>query len=357
MIRLLSTAYGAAAAWRRRWYARDPQRRRRLTRPVISIGSLRVGGSGKTPVVGHIARLLVEAGERPAVLTRGYARRIARDGVTVVSDGAAVRAGIDESGDEPLMLAQALPGVAVVVSPNRHLAGLVAERRLGATVHLLDDGFQHLALEREVDLLLASEEDLTDAPLPAGRLRERLEAAALADAALVTAGYETAAQRVARALRIATAFRVTRSIGAPHMIAGAKQSVVVPAGSRVFVVSGIARPERFTADIASAGWDIAGATTFRDHHRFDAADVRRIARDAKAAASAIILTTEKDAVRLSACELGDLPIASVPLVVGVEPADQFRAWLLERLARARVDLMPNDGSTTAVAEANGGHGH
>jgi tetraacyldisaccharide 4'-kinase len=252
-----------------------------------------------------------------------------------VSDGAAVRAAVDEAGDEPLMLANALPGVAVVVCPNRYLAGLVAERRLDATVHLLDDGFQHLPLERDVDLLLASEEDLTDAPLPSGLLREALGAAALADAALVTAGYDTAAQRVARSLRIATAFRVTRAIGAPHMIAGAKDSVVVPSGSRVFVVTGIARPERFTADVAAAGWEIAGTMAFRDHHRFSAADVRRIADGAQTARSAIVLTTEKDAVRLSACDLGDLPIASVPLVVGVEPAGEFRAWLLERVAEVR----------------------
>jgi tetraacyldisaccharide 4'-kinase len=334
MITLLSATYSAAAAWRRRWYARVPSRRHRLGRPVISVGSLRVGGSGKTPTVGYIARLLVGHGERPAVLTRGYARRVARDGVTVVSDGTAVRAPVAEAGDEPLMLAEALPGVVVVVSANRYEAGLLAEHRLGATVHLLDDGFQHLPLERDVDLLLASEDDLTDAPLPRGRLRESLAAAALADAALVTAGYDAAAQRIARALRVPTVFRVTRAIGAPRTVAG-RQSVVVPAGSRVFVVSGIARPDRFTADIVAAGWEIAGTLIFPDHHDFTAYDVRRITRAARSASCAIVLTTEKDAVRLAACDLGDLPIASVPLVVGLEPADRFRAWILERLAEVR----------------------
>jgi len=335
MISLLSAAYGAAAGWRRRQYARDPTRRRRLDRPVISVGSLRVGGSGKTPIVEHLARLLVESGERPAVLTRGYARRIAADGVTIVSDGRSIRASVHEAGDEPLMLAHALPGVRVLVSPNRYLAGRLAERRFDATVHLLDDGFQHLALERDVDLLLASEDDLTDRPMPAGRLRERLSAASGADAVLVTAGYEAAAQRVARALEVSTVFRVARAIGAPHMIGGARPSVVIPAGSRVFVVCGIAAPERFTADIAAAGWEIAGVRAYRDHYRFSDADVRRIAADAQAARSAIVLTTEKDAVRLAACELGDVPIAAVPLVVAVEPADAFRGWILSRLAEAR----------------------
>jgi len=331
LIDALSAVYGAAAAWRRRWYARDPSRRHRLLRPVVSVGNLRVGGSGKTPIVEYIARLLRDEGERPAVLTRGYARRLAPDGVTVVSDGSSVRATLDTAGDEPLMLAHALPGVAVLVGSNRYLSGCLAERVLGATVHILDDGFQHVELERDVDLLLVAEEDLTDRPLPAGRLRERVTTAATADAALVTAGYDVAAERIGRMMGLSRSFRVTRTIGAPHMITGARESVVVPPQSRVFVVTGIARPDRFVNDVVGAGWDVSGTLTFRDHHRFRASDVKRIAAAAKSAASAIVLTTEKDAVRLAACDLGDLPIASVPLIVGVEPADAFRRWLVEKL--------------------------
>jgi tetraacyldisaccharide 4'-kinase len=335
LIQTLSQAYGAAAAWRRAWYARDPSRRHRLDRPVVSVGNLRVGGSGKTPIVEYIARLLVEQGERPAVLTRGYGRRIARDGVTVVSDGTRVIAGLDQAGDEPLMLARALPGVAVLVGADRYLCGRLAERRLGATVHLLDDGFQHLELARDVDLLLVAEEDLQDRPMPAGRLREGLEAARAADAALITAGYDTAADRIGRAFGVAPVFRVTRAIGAPRQIAGARDSVVVPSNSRVFVVTGIARPDRFHADILSVGWDICGSIEYRDHHRFTARDVRRIAAEAKAAGAMIVLTTEKDAVRLAVCDLGSLLIASVPLIIGVEPADAFRRWLIERIASSR----------------------
>ena len=331
MIDVLGTAYGAAAAWRRRWYARDAARRHRLMRPVVSVGNLRVGGSGKTPIVEYIARLLHAQGERPAILTRGYARRVPLDGVTVVSDGSAVRATLDSAGDEPLMLAHALPGVIVLVGSNRYLSGCLAERTLGATVHILDDGFQHVELERNADLLLVAEEDLTDRPMPAGGLRERVSAAATADAALVTAGYDTAAERIGRMMAISTVFRVTRTIGAPHMITGTRESVVVPPQSRVFVVTGIARPDRFITDVVGAGWDVSGTMTFRDHHRFHASDVRRIGASARSAGSAIVLTTEKDAVRLAACELGDLPIASVPLIVGVEPAAAFSAWLRARL--------------------------
>lgn len=335
MIRQLSSVYGAVAAWRRVRYTRDSSLRRRLQRPVVSIGNLRVGGSGKTPVALYIARMLVAAGERPAVLTRGYARRVALAGVTVVSDREGVRASLATAGDEPLMLARALPGVPVLVGADRYLSGVLAERRLGATVHLLDDGFQHLELARDVDLLLASDEDLADRPLPGGRLRERLDAARAADAALVTAGYDSAAERIGRALGIATVFRVTRTIAAPRRVQEPRDPVVIPPGSRVFVVSGIARPDRFVADVAAAGWDIAGTLTFRDHYAFDRRSVGRIAAAARAAGSAIVLTTEKDAVRLAELPLDDLPIAAVPLVTAIEPEDRFREWLCERLRQAR----------------------
>ena len=149
--------------------------------------------------------------------------------------------------------------------------------------------------------------------------------------ALVTAGYDSAAERIGRAVGISPVFRVTRSIGAPRSLLGARDSVVVPAGSRVFVATGIARPDRFLADIASAGWDISGVIEFPDHHPFDARDVERIAAEARAKGSAIVLTTEKDAVRLTACDLKDLPIASVPLTIAVEPADRFERWLVDRI--------------------------
>jgi tetraacyldisaccharide 4'-kinase len=325
--------YGAAASWRRRWYARHPDWQRRLARPVISVGNLGVGGSGKTPLVEHIARLLVSAGERPSILTRGYGRRISGPGATVVSDGSRVLACVDESGDEPLMLARALEhtGVVVVVGADRYVSGLLAENRLGATVHILDDGFQHFSLARDVDLLATSEYDLADQPLPAGRLREALVGAAAADAALVDAGYLPAAERVGRALGITTVFRVTRTIEPPRMVKTG-ETVVVPANSRVFAVAGIARPERFFSDLTATGWDIVGSIAFRDHHRFTRRDMIRIEREARKAAAAIVLTTAKDAVRLVPDQLGDLPVALVPLTASIDPPAEFLAWLRGRLS-------------------------
>jgi tetraacyldisaccharide 4'-kinase len=331
LIPLLSSLYSTVAVWRRQWYASHPGHRARLARPVISVGNLSVGGSGKTPVVAYIARLLLEAGERPAILTRGYGRRRSGEGVTVVSDGTAIRAGVFSSGDEPLMLARALPGVSVIVSASRFRAGELAERELRATVHVLDDGFQHVQMERDADLLLISEEDLGDRPLPAGRLREPLTSGAAADAALVSAGYASAVERVARGVGIRTAFQVTRTLGAPRTIAPVPETVVVPTQSRVFAAAAIAQPDRFFSDVSTAGWHLVGSMGFRDHHYFTQRDITRLEKAARAAAAAIILTTEKDAVRFEVCDLGTLPFAAVPLLVGIEPADAFRDWLLARI--------------------------
>jgi tetraacyldisaccharide 4'-kinase len=326
----LRSVYGVAAAWRRRWYDGDPARRRQLRRPVISVGNLSVGGSGKTPIVAHLARLLLEHGERPSILSRGYRRDRPQDGVTVVSNGAAVLAGIGSAGDEPLMLARALPGVPVLVGASRYLSGRLAEERLGASVHLLDDGFQHLELRRDVDLLVIDERDLNDQLVPVGRLREPLTTAAQADAALVNSVDGSAAERIGRVLGLSTCFRVERSLGMPHRLDGAD----VPTTDRVLAAAGIARPERFFADLASAGWNVVGTIQFPDHHQFTKRDLKRLTAAARAA-DAIVMTTEKDAVRLAADDLGTLAVAAVPLTASIEPASVFATWLLGRLQAAR----------------------
>jgi tetraacyldisaccharide 4'-kinase len=334
ILKAASLLYGTAAVWRRHWYTRHPARRRQLLHPVISVGNLSVGGSGKTPIVAHLARLLADQGERPGILSRGYGRRNARDDVTIVSDGRTVLVDLDSSGDEPMMLARALPSVPVIVGPDRYRLGRAAEEQLGVTVHLLDDGFQHLKLERDVDLLTVDEDDLKDHPLPAGRLREPLAMAAQADAALVTAGYDEAATRIGRVLEVPIAFRVVRTCGVPRLIATG-ETVVVPSDDPIFAVAAIARPERFVADLTSAGWRVAGVMTFPDHHAFTAREVKRVLAAARAARAAIVMTTDKDAVRLANHDLSGAPVAAVPLIVNIEPAAEFADWLRNRLRAAR----------------------
>jgi tetraacyldisaccharide 4'-kinase len=325
---LLSGVYGRMTQARRDWYSRRSDRRRRLRHAVISVGNLASGGSGKTPVVAAIARMLRERGERPVILTRGYGRRERVEGVLVVSDGERVLEPVARSGDEPQLLARTLGGIPVLVSPDRYLAGSLAEHQFGATVSLLDDGFQHVQLERDIDLLLVSPEDLQDRVLPSGHLREPLGAARFADALLVTGADEEVTQ-VARELGHESAFRVSPRYAD---LKGPRRTEDRP--PRAIAFAGIARPERFFGALRTLGWDVTRELTYRDHHWFTARDLETIRRAARESDASAIITTEKDAVRLPAATL-DIPILVLPMTVEIEPAGVFESWLLERLARAR----------------------
>lgn len=323
--------YAAAARLRRRWYDARPERRRALRRPVISVGNLAVGGSGKTPLVALIARLLAEAGHRPVVLSRGYGRPHPDDGVTVVSDGRVIRADLGRAGDEPLMLARGLPGVPVLVSPDRYLAGVLAESAFDATVHVLDDGFQHFALARQVDLIVVDAEDVRQPrTLPGGRLREPIDAARHADAVLVSGGDPAA---LATELGVAAGFALVREAEAA-VEETPDGPVPLSAGARVLVVSGIARPERFEAEARAGGYDVAGVMAFRDHHLYDSRDVARIGAEATRHGAAAVLVTEKDLVRLLAWRPWPFRLAVRPMTVRVEPGPAFQQWLTDRVAAA-----------------------
>lgn len=346
---MLSELYARVAARRRRWYERHPDARRRLSRPVVSVGALAAGGRGKTPVAALVAGMLRDAGQRPAILSRGYGRRVRADGVVVVRDSDRVRAGVETAGDEPRMLAERLAGVPVLVGDDRYLAGRLAETRLGATVHVLDDGFQHLPLARDLDLLLVSPPDADGRTLPWGRLRERTDTARLADALIVDARDTTASAAVAARFGVARSFRLRRTLGEPRLVGNGPppegdvpaEPAAVGVEGRVLAVAGIAEPERFTHALGAAGFDVAGLLAFADHHRFTASDVRRIAERAASLGVRFVLTTEKDAVRLAPCcapfaaaPPGGVRIAAAPLHVAVEPADEFRTWLLDRVNAA-----------------------
>ena len=321
---VLSAIYGRVARLRRSWYEQRPHARRRLDRPVISVGNLVVGGSGKTPVVEVIARMLREMGERPAILSRGYARRRTEDGVVVVSDLERVLEPVERSGDEPLMLARALPGTPVLVSPDRYLAGRLAEQRFGCSVHILDDGFQHLQLARTIDVLLVSPADLDERVLPSGRLREGLDAARVADALIVTGTADEAA-RMSSALAVTTAFRVETTFGELRPLG--EGEAPAPAGSRVLAVAGIARPERFFRALRAQGWNVVAELAYSDHHWYTPRDLAEINNAAQQAHARIVVTTEKDAVRIGEQAWW----AALPMRVSIDPADEFRSWLHGRL--------------------------
>jgi tetraacyldisaccharide 4'-kinase len=328
---LLDSLYGQAMRVRRRHFERDPRRQRRLLKPVISVGNLSMGGTGKSPVVAAIAQWLIDAGERPAILSRGYGRRDPIDGVVVVSDGVRIQSAVDRSGDEPMMLARQVTRSIVCVSPDRHLAGVLAEQRLGGTVHILDDGFQHLELARDLDILVTSVGEISNGKvIPAGRLREPMDAAARAQVLVVSDATAGAAASEAWALGISQSCGMLRSLGEPIAVGDDKPKGLSLQGSSlqglsldapVFAVAGIAHPERFVTSLKDAGWNVVGSMSFRDHHRYSSSDIGAIAARVAASGATAVFTTDKDAVRFEA--LGELPFAlyRVPLTVAFDPAE------------------------------------
>ena len=323
---MLSSLYAAIARRRRERYAARPELRQRLRVPVISVGNLAVGGRGKTPIVATIARMLLDMGERPAILSRGYGRARSEAGVVIVRDAAGIRAGLDAAGDEPLMLARQLPGVCVLTCADRYRAGTVAEQQLGATVHVLDDGFQHLQLDRDIDLVIVGREDIAHpVTLPGGRLREPLDTLVAADAVLAEEGVMIDAAGLDLPL-----YRIRRETPADRGAAPADAG-----GRPVLAVAGIASPGRFFSDVRAAGWSVAGTMVFRDHHRFTAKDLERIVSSAREAGAATIVTTEKDYVRLLPFEPWPMPIVFAAIALRPEPFDRFREWIGDELAVTR----------------------
>lgn len=320
---MIATLYAAVARRRREWFAAHPNARRRLRHPVISIGNIAAGGRGKTPFTAFVARVLLEAGEFPAILSRGYARTDPADGAVMVRDREGIRADLARAGDEPLMLARQLPGTIVVTSRDRFVAGELAEQQLGATVHVLDDGFQHFRVDRDIDIVLVKASDLTASTFPSGRLREPADVLIAADAIVALDTFDSPQAHAA--------FFQGRRRTAPAVF----EDGAVRVGERALAIAGIADPEPFFEAVAAQGFEIAGTRRFRDHHPFSAADVARLHDEARAAKARAIITTEKDYVRLLPHRPFGLAVGYVPLTMDVEPPEAFRRWLLESLAAAR----------------------
>lgn len=321
--------YAAAARIRRRFYARHPQRQRRLARPVLSIGNIAAGGRGKTPLVARVAALLRDAGERPSILSRGYGRENPDAGIVVVRDPDGIRADLARAGDEPLMLAKQLDGVAVLASANRYVAGRLAEHHFGCTVHILDDGFQHLALHRDVDVVLVAQDDV-DRPLtfPRGRLREPIEALAAADA--IVALDDADVRPLGLACRI---FQARRRMEAPRIVDAAADEDA--AQGAAVALAGIAHPERFFEGLRAMGWPVARELAYRDHHPYTRADVAHILDVARQQGAGVVVTTEKDVVRLLPFRPLGVRLAVAPLTVAIDEEAAFMEWLAGRLHRAR----------------------
>lgn len=309
LLRPLNPLYGAATAARNLAYDRCILRAKTLPHPVVSIGNLSTGGTGKTPFVLALAKLLAAAGRQPVILSRGYGRS-SNATLRVDPNGTA-----EQFGDEPLLLARN-SSVPVYVGPDRHRAGLLATSELAlgpGAIFLLDDGFQHRQLARDVDIALVTAADVRDHLLPGGNLREPFSSLARAHILVLREEDAALAPKIRKRFRTASCSRplvwtIRRLLDLDH--------ISVPL-NRAVAFAGIAHPEEFFAALRNSGVTLAKTHAFPDHHAFTFRDVTTLLAAAKRANATALLTTEKDLVRLDAPArqslASALPLAAVPL--------------------------------------------
>ncbi|HEY6304394.1 MAG TPA: tetraacyldisaccharide 4'-kinase [Terriglobales bacterium] len=318
----LTALYSGATALRNTMFDRGVLSSRRLEKPVVSVGNLSVGGSGKTPFVIAIGGLLKARGIQFDVLSRGYGRKTR--GVRVVeTDGK-----VADFGDEPLLIARQL-GVPVIVGESRYEAGRVAERKFQPQLHILDDGFQHRSLARDFDIVLMGEDDFDDRLLPSGRLREPLSSLQRADAIVLPQGFSAYDVEIGNFARPGQpVWRMSRQISIP----------AAPIAPIVFC--GIARPQQFFAQVRATGVTPAAEVEFRDHHAYNRGDIERLLTMRGKLGADGFLTTQKDAVNLGALSLSPLRADLTPFAVAVlsltldHPTDIMDAILL-RIAKRK----------------------
>lgn len=301
----LSAAYWLAVSFRNLFFDLGAIRIHRVGVPVVSVGNITTGGTGKTPFVILLAGMLAGTGRKVAVVSRGYRRKKTSKGPLVVSDGTVVRCDVGESGDEPMLIARRLlkDGVLVLVGADR-VKTAEAAASLGAEIVILDDGFQHRRLHRDMDIVLLDAEKPLDNGLllPASRLRESPGSLWRADAVVLTRSENDAIpDRLKGRLRPGVPIYHSQHRHLPPVKMEEWRSgkkAAEPAGftGRALLFSGIARPDSFEASARQAGLDPGGHLIFPDHHRFVETDLRRI--ESAGDGYDALVTTEKDAVRL-----------------------------------------------------------
>jgi tetraacyldisaccharide 4'-kinase len=293
---------------RARCYERGWLPRRKLPVPVVSVGNLTLGGTGKTPVVILVTDWLLAQGRRVAILSRGY-RRTSPEPLLLVSDGERLLAGPCEAGDEPYLIAQRCPRAVVAVGADRYTLGRWVLDRFSVDCLVLDDGFQHLALFRDENLLLIDATDAQglDAVVPAGRLREPLGAMSRATAMLITRADDPAnVDRILERLRgigqpLPDVSHVTFTPeGLTSVTTGEWRDRDWCTGKAAILCSGIAHAGSFRPVAESMGLRVLDEALFSDHHDYTATEVDGLRRKAQAARADLVVTTEKDAGKLAA---------------------------------------------------------
>lgn len=320
-------------------------KQKRVGATVISIGNITVGGVGKTPMAEFIARYLKSEGHDVAILTRGYGRK--SRGLRLLNDPRAGRASAQvshrEFGDEPLMLARALPDVPVIVNTDRFDGGTWAEKELNSDVLILDDAYQHLGAARDLNLLLI---DATDPfggfeMAPFGRLREPLYGLKRADVVIITRADRPFDQAQTNAIikhfcgaQVPVMYFYSSITGLRHLASDESYELREFAGWNVAVLCGIGNPHAFADDILQAGMNIISENFFRDHHVFTQQDFDRVLQAARDSGADAIVTTEKDAVRLEGLALSEFPLYAAQLKIESEDEVRLKSLLLRMVSEA-----------------------
>jgi len=312
VLRPISFCYGLGAYARLISYSAGLASRRSAAVPVISIGNITVGGTGKTPLTIDLAERLSSAGLKVAILSRGYGRK--SKGLLVVADGNGTTASVEDAGDEPFLIAQAVPEAVVIVCSSRLESAQVAVRQFGAQVIILDDGFQHIKLRRDFDVVLW---DFNDKPekamlVPSGRLREPLSGLSRASDIVVTKIPSTIDQNEIDKLcqqlaQLAPHANISSCRFVPAYLSGYANQGQLPqpikltelAGKKIYSLCAIARPEGFLSVLSDLGVVPVRVRQFDDHHWFSPAQISEIEADFIASGAELLVTTEKDLVRMT----------------------------------------------------------
>ncbi len=328
----LSLLYGGIVRTRSFLYSHQLLKTRTLPRPVISVGNITVGGTGKTPLVMELAKGLTARGIPVAILSRGYKRSETSE--SVVSDGKTVFLTPAQSGDEPFLMARACQGIPVLVGKNRFLNGKIALQRFGVKGLLLDDGYQYLPLHRDINILLIdSTIGFGDRHLlPRGTLREPLLHLRRADLFLINqVGEPGACQPLEKEIQeICPGARVFHSDYDPVALVSPdekQEDLGALKGMKILALSGIAHPHSFSSMLRKCGAKIVGEATFPDHHLYTAKDLSRI--EEKAGGAEGIVTTEKDMVKLKNLSIDRLPIRALRIKVKIWEEEEFYQRLME----------------------------
>lgn len=297
-----SQVYGKIVKYRNRRYDHEESLSTKITLPVISVGNLSVGGTGKTPFEEMLTKMLISMGKKPAIIGRGYKRQ--SKGEIIICDGEKILTNAKEGGDELVLLATKLK-IPIIANESKVEAALSAERRFNIDCIIVDDGFQHRALRRNLDIVLIDKETL-DRPylLPKGMLREPLSSLKRANVVCLTGNAKITDELRANTNLDTVFIKVKVFNDTPYILGEKKLSydeIEKIKHQNIIAIAGIAKPYRFYEMVKSLDFKLVNNLNFSDHYFYDRNDIEKIRKFAESNKAKYIAITEKDAIKLADC--------------------------------------------------------